>query len=108
MTLRRLLSDLGRLGGVLTTHQVVFGVFFKHQAPNPTLRCFLAPSLGAAVFFNTALFCVMVGVNHISLHINKNTGSEKHVDSNSQGVSAVLLLGNFTGGAFEAPGRGLN
>ena len=36
-----------------------------------------------------------------SLQINRNTVSISHTDKNNIGLSAIMLLGNFTGGEFH-------
>jgi hypothetical protein len=35
-----------------------------------------------------------------SLHINKNSVSSRHTDKNNEGLSFIILLGDFSGGSF--------
>ena len=42
-----------------------------------------------------------IGFEWTSLQINVDTVSDSHVDKNNTGLSAVLLLGRFTGGEFK-------
>ena len=47
------------------------------------------------------------GFRWSSLQINKNTVSAPHRDSNNDGLSAIILLGDFTGGSFGVDGSDL-
>ena len=40
-----------------------------------------------------------------SLQFNKNTISDPHRDKNNVGLSAILLIGDYTGGSLCVPGR---
>ena len=42
-----------------------------------------------------------------SLQFNKNTDAQPHVDHNNMGLSFVLILGDYSGGALVVPSRGL-
>ena len=43
-----------------------------------------------------------------SIQINRNTVATPHEDSRNKGISLVILLGNFTGGAFICPEDGIH
>ena len=52
---------------------------------------------------NTAIAPIMAKHNLCwgSLQINVNSVSEKHTDANNSGMSLLLQLGKFTGGAYR-------
>ena len=67
-------------------------------------HCSTKEQRAATIVINRAIKKLRLkGFHWSSLQFNRNTVSDPHIDKNNEGVSAVLILGDHTGGSLCVP-----